>query len=106
MKIWTTFILLALVIVGVSVFVSRNPAEVPVDLGFHIIEGAPLWMSLLGSALLGAALTVGVFTWPLVSMRLQVRRSGKQVTKLEQEVHGLRTLPLNDEATEKQAGEV
>ncbi len=100
MRIWISFILLALIIVGVSLFVSRNADPVSVDLGFRTLVDVPLWMSLLGAGLLGAALAVAFFSWPLVSLRLRVRRGGKRITELEQEVHGLRTLPLSEEAPE------
>ncbi len=103
MRTWISFIVLALIIVGVSLFVSRNAAPVDIDLGFDIVREVPLWMSLLAAALIGAMLTVLFFTWPLLSLRLKVRRESKRITELEQEVHGLRTLPLSDEAPEAQS---
>jgi hypothetical protein len=33
-------------------------------------------------------------TWPLVRLKLHTRRHQRRIAELEQEVHGLRTLPI------------
>jgi uncharacterized membrane protein YciS (DUF1049 family) len=66
------------------------------DLVFAALE-QPLWI-LLGSALLlGAALAAAALSWPYLRLRLAVRRQSRRITRLEQEVHGLRTLPLGEQ---------
>ena len=60
-----------------------------------------LWQALLGSLMAGVAGIVLAFGWPVIRMRLTLRRQARQIRELEQEIHGLRTLPLiEDEAAE------
>ena len=65
----------------------------------------PVWMALFSSAIVGAALAVGFLSWPLLRTRLRVRRQARNIDELEQELHGLRTLPLSEETPERQAQE-
>jgi hypothetical protein len=46
----------------------------------------------------GAAITSAALGWSVASARLQHRRDVKRIAELEQEVHGLRTLPMVEEA--------
>ncbi len=61
----------------------------------------PLGYIVLGSLLLGVAVTALAFSWPIVSVRLRLRRESRRVAQLEQEVHGLRTLPLSEDEAAK-----
>ena len=40
--------------------------------------------------------------WPLFRLRMRVRRQERGIDELEQEIHGLRTLPISDEAAPEQ----
>lgn len=57
----------------------------------------PLGFLVLGALLLGGGLTALAFSWPMIRARLRLRRQSMRVAQLEQEVHGLRTLPLTDD---------
>ena len=87
-------------ILGVLVYLaSRNTHPIgAIDLGFASYAQIPLWQALLGSALVGAALAALICSWPIVRLKLGARRSHRRIADLEQELHGLRTLPLGDEA--------
>jgi uncharacterized integral membrane protein len=53
-----------------------------------------LWAAMVASAIVGAAASLVLVTWPLLRLKLQTRRHTKRIAQLEQEVHGLRTLPI------------
>jgi uncharacterized membrane protein YciS (DUF1049 family) len=73
---------------------TQLEGTVDLDLLFVQLPSAPLWSVVLGAFGLGAVLTGLSVAWPLLRLRLGVRRQGRQISRLEQEVHGLRTLPL------------
>jgi hypothetical protein len=76
----------------------RNLATVErVDWVFGSAQGVPLWCALAGSLLLGSALTALGFSIPALRLRLRLRRAERRIAELEREIHGLRTLPLDDE---------
>jgi uncharacterized integral membrane protein len=56
-----------------------------------------LWAAMVASALVGAAAAMVLVTWPLLRLKLQTRRHTRRIAELEQEVHGLRTLPIASE---------
>jgi uncharacterized integral membrane protein len=74
-----------------------NGDRVSFDLLFFRAEGVPLWLLVLGAFVLGAALTGAVATLALVQLRFRLRGQRREIGRLEQEVHGLRTLPLEPE---------
>jgi uncharacterized membrane protein YciS (DUF1049 family) len=76
--------------------VSANQDPVPVDLLFAAPD-LTLWESLLGAFLVGVAGVMIGFAWPVIRMRLVVRTQARRIRQLEQELHGLRTLPLTEE---------
>jgi uncharacterized integral membrane protein len=57
-----------------------------------------LWGSMVASAIVGAASTLLLATWPLLRLKLRARRHTRRIAELEQEVHGLRTLPIASDA--------
>src|SRR5262245_42276693 len=57
-----------------------------------------LWAAMIGSAIVGSVATSLMVTWPLLRLKLQTRRQTKRIAELEQEVHGLRTLPIASDA--------
>lgn len=88
------------VVVTVAAFlVNGNPEPVTVNLLLSTLPDVPLWRALLGSLIAGGLAVAGVASWPYLRLRLRVRTQARQITRLEQEVHGLRTLPLPDEET-------
>jgi hypothetical protein len=39
-----------------------------------------------------------LLVWPITRAKMQTRRQAKRIAELEQEVHGLRTLPIARDA--------
>jgi len=76
---------------------TRNDELVDLKLLFYTLEQHSLGLLVLGAFLIGVGLTALVFTWPIIRVRLRLRRESRRVAQLEQEVHGLRTLPLSDD---------
>ena len=56
-----------------------------------------LWAAMIASAVVGGVATLLLTSLPLVRLKLQSRRHTKRIAELEQEVHGLRTLPIASE---------
>lgn len=81
----------------VALFVWRN-GERPVELDLLLVKlpEVEVWMLALASAVIGAVAATLAFSWPLLRLRIQLRRRHRDVARLEQEVHGLRTLPLTE----------
>ena len=81
-----------------ATLVVRNTAEVPsIDLLVAQFSNVPAWQVMVVSLLGGATLAGLACSWPIVRYRLRLRRSRKRIADLEQELHGLRTLPLGGE---------
>jgi uncharacterized membrane protein YciS (DUF1049 family) len=79
--------------------VLSNSEEVIVNLPL-IQWPTKLWAAMVASAIVGAALASLVLAWPLTRAKLATRRQTRRIAQLEQEVHGLRTLPIaSDPAT-------
>jgi uncharacterized integral membrane protein len=94
--------LLGLAALAASVFLVlaawRNPAPVEhVDWVFGSASGVPLWCALGSSILTGGLLALLVLSVPALRLRLRLRRADRRIAQLEREVHGLRTLPLDEE---------
>jgi len=88
MRNWATIaagILLAALLIFV---VISNSDEVTVVL--PLIQ----WRTKLWAAMVGAAASLVLVAWPLLRLKLHARRHQKRIAELEQEVHGLRTLPI------------
>jgi uncharacterized integral membrane protein len=98
----TAFAVLASVSL-VGWFAYHNTEQIPViDLVFTTATEVPVWMALFSSALFGAAIALVVLAWPLFRLRMRVRRQERSIDEFEQEIHGLRTLPLSGEAAPEQ----
>ncbi len=80
---------------------TRNDELVDLKLFFYTLEQYSLGLVVLGAFLVGVGLTALVFSWPIVAVRLRLRRESRRVAQLEQEVHGLRTLPLSEDEEAK-----
>ena len=58
-----------------------------------------LWSAMVASAIVGAGATLLLTSWPLLRLKLQSRKHTRRIAQLEQEVHGLRTLPIAADST-------
>lgn len=84
----------AVALIAYAVYLAtQNTAPVELELLFAS-PSSPAWAVVLGSFVLGVVVMVLAFSWPLLRLRLVARRQSRQIARLEQEVHGLRTLPL------------
>ena len=92
---------------AVTLVVRNTEARISVDLLVAQFSDVPAWQVMVVSLLAGATLAGLACSWPIVRYRLRLRRSGKRVADLEQELHGLRTLPLGgeDEPVESRVNE-
>jgi uncharacterized membrane protein YciS (DUF1049 family) len=101
------WIVLLACVVGYAVYLGRQlEGAVDLDLLFMQLPGVPLWSVVLCAFGLGAGMVGLSVAWPLLRLRLGVRRAGRQISRLEQEVHGLRTLPLSDDQPASRAEQV
>lgn len=98
MRGWISLALALLFALGVAYFVTANLVSVSVQLPGVTLE-EPLWLAMLAALLVGAAAALGACGLSIVRLKLEVRRQAKRVAELEQEVHGLRTLPIAGDAT-------
>ncbi len=96
MKSVLRILLAAALAVYTAVIVVANSDKVTVELGFATVDTVPLWIPLVGALLLGVAVTALLLSVPLVRQRFQLRRQSRRVSELEQEVHGLRMLPIGE----------
>jgi uncharacterized integral membrane protein len=88
---------------GVALIAQNREQSIPVHLVIVTFEQVPVWQALLISLLVGAGATALACAWPLTRYRLRLRRARQRMAELEQEVHGLRTLPLGEDDAEDAA---
>jgi len=75
-------------------FAQANAGVIVIDLIYATLPEAPLWMVLIASFGLGAALAMLLLVYPMAKQGLVTRRYRKTVRGLESEIHQLRNLPL------------
>jgi uncharacterized integral membrane protein len=80
-----------------AVVATRNTEPVNLDFLFTELPGIPSWLVVATAALLGGLIASAVLVLPLVRLGLRGRQERKRIEQLEQELHGLRTLPLSAE---------
>lgn len=97
MRGWVTLIAAGLLAALVVHTVLSNATVVEVRLPF-LVWPMELWRALVSAALIGAAAAALLFGWPLARAKLQERRQARRIAQLEQEIHGLRTLPIASES--------
>jgi uncharacterized integral membrane protein len=97
MRGWVTLVAGGVLAALIAFAVAKNGQVVDVNLPFAHPWPMELWRALLVSALLGALLATLLFSWPLTRAKLTTRRQAKRIAQLEQEIHGLRTLPIATE---------
>ena len=84
-------------LVGGWHFAGNNAAPVRVDYVVGVFGAVPLWLALLASFGIGAAVTAFALFARLTRSSLAGRRYRKTVAALESEVHQLRNLPVEAE---------
>jgi uncharacterized integral membrane protein len=84
--------------VVVALFAISNNEPVQLNLLLGTFGPVPLSVFVIFATAFGAAVTAAALGWSVASARLQTRRDAKRIAELEQEVHGLRTLPMIEEA--------
>ena len=102
--LWVRRILVGGLIIGLVLgshyFVGHNDRTVTLEFGAKRFEEVALWMVLLCTFATGFGVATVIAAMRGARLRLVSRRYRKQASKLEAEVHQLRTLPLaeTDEA--------
>ena len=84
--------------VVVALFAISNTQLVELNLLLGTFGPVPLSVFVISAVAFGAAITAAALGWTVASARLQTRRDAKRIAELEQEVHGLRTLPMIEES--------
>ena len=98
MRTWGT-VVVGILFAGLAIFtVIYNNDPVVVVMPF-IKWPTKLWGAMVASAVLGAVASMLLVTWPLLRMKLQSRKHSRRIAELEQEVHGLRTLPIASDSS-------
>ena len=97
MRTWGS-IVFGLILAGLLVYVVISNNDLVIVTLPLVKWPTKLWAAMVASALLGAAATLLLTSWPLVRLKLESRRHTKRIAQLEQEIHGLRTLPIAGEA--------
>ncbi len=87
----------ALIAVATTLVVQNTRETVAINLLFQQFPEVPAWQVMVVALIAGATVAGLACSWPIVRYRLRLRRSQKRIAELEQELHGLRTLPLGIE---------
>lgn len=97
MKTWSTVLVGVLATALVVALVVKNGEPVVVNL---LVTEWPtkVWGAIVASAIAGAGLMALLLVSPLLRLKLQSRRQTRRIGELEQELHGLRTLPIATDA--------
>jgi uncharacterized integral membrane protein len=101
MRNWAS-IALGVLLAGLLVYVVISNNDLVVVTLPLLKWPTKLWAAMVASAIVGAGATLLLTTWPLVRLKLQSRRHIKRIAQLEQELHGLRTLPIASEPAQPQ----
>ena len=102
MRTWGT-IAVGVALAALLIFaVLSNDTEVTVVLPL-LQWRTKLWGAMVASAVLGAGAAMLLTSWPLLRLKLQSRRHTRRIAQLEQEIHGLRTLPIASDAVSPQS---
>jgi uncharacterized integral membrane protein len=85
---------LVILVAYTTLFVLQNGDRVTMALPFITQGSMPGWLVVLIAAAFGGGVSALLLSWPLLRFRHQNRRDARRIHALEQELHGLRTLPL------------
>lgn len=97
MRSWVSIgsaVLLA-ALIGYTVVSNTDPVTVVLPMWKWQTKS---WAAMIAAAIVGSVATSLIVSWPMVRLKLQARRQTKRIAELEQEVHGLRTLPIASDA--------
>ena len=93
MRGWGSLVFAALVAVLLVALVVGNGE--PITVNFLLVQWpTKVWGALVAAAAFGAVAAAIVLIWPVIRLKVQARRQSKRIAELEQEIHGLRTLPI------------
>ncbi len=97
MRGWGSLIFAAVVAAIVVALVVGNGEPITVNL-LLVQWPTKVWGALVAAAAFGAVVAALMLSWPVVRLKVQTRRQSKRIAELEQEIHGLRTLPIANDA--------
>jgi len=93
MRGWGSLVFAALVAALLVALVVGNGE--PITVNFLLVQWpTKVWGALVAAAAFGAVAAAIVLIWPVIRLKVQARRQSKRIAELEQEIHGLRTLPI------------
>ena len=93
MRGWGSLVFAALVAALVVALVVGNGDPITVNI-LLVQWPTKVWGALVAAAAFGASASALVLIWPVIRLKVQARRQSKRIAELEQELHGLRTLPI------------
>ena len=93
MKGWISLAFVVLVAAVVVALVVGNGEPITVNL-LIVQWPTKVWGALVAAAAFGAVAAASVLVFQVIRLKVQARRYSKRIADLEQEVHGLRTLPI------------
>jgi len=93
MRGWGSLVFAVLVAAVVVALVVGNGEPISVNL-LLVQWPTKVWGALVAAAAFGAAAATVVLIWPVIRLKVQARRQTRRIAELEQEIHGLRTLPI------------
>ncbi len=105
MRTWGS-IAFGVVLAGLLVYVVISNNDIVVVTLPLLKWPTKLWAAMVASAVFGAGAAMLLTSWPLLRLKLQSRRHAKRIAQLEQEIHGLRTLPIASDASPQSAQKV
>ena len=98
MRTWAS-VVFGVLLAGLLVYVVISNNDLVVVTLPLVKWPTKLWAAMVASAIAGAGAAILLTSWPLLRLKLQSRRHARRIAELEQELHGLRTLPIaNDPA--------
>jgi uncharacterized integral membrane protein len=96
MRTWGS-VVLGVLLAGLLVYVVISNNDIVVVTLPLVKWPTKLWAAMVASAVVGSGATMLLTSWPLLRLKLQSRRHTRRIAELEQELHGLRTLPIAGE---------
>jgi len=96
MRTWGS-VVLGVLLAGLLVYVVISNNDIVVVTLPLMKWPTKLWAAMVASAVVGGGATMLLTSWPLLRLKLQARRHTRRIAELEQELHGLRTLPIASE---------